>query len=63
MQQGDLLSHLLFLEPIVEKIASEVPSLLFNGWYLDDGILCGNLDDIAAALSIITVDGPIVGLS
>ena len=66
VQQGDPLGPLLFslvLQPIIEKIASEVPSLLFNGWYLDDGILCGNLDDIAAALSIIAIDGPTVGLS
>ena len=66
VQQGDPLGPLLFslvLQPIVERIASEVPSLLLNGWYLDDGILCGNLDDIAAALSIIAIDGPTVGLS
>lgn len=66
VQQGDPLGPLLFsllLHPIVEKISQDVPGLRINGWYLDHGVLCGSLDDISSALSIITEDGPLVGLS
>ena len=30
-------------------------------WYLNDGTLCGSLDDLAAALSIIEAEGPARG--
>uniref|UniRef100_A0A1X7T2E6 Reverse transcriptase domain-containing protein n=1 Tax=Amphimedon queenslandica TaxID=400682 RepID=A0A1X7T2E6_AMPQE len=56
VQQGDLLGHLLFslvLQPIVERLESEVPGLVLNSWYLDDGVLCGSSDDLLAALTII----------
>ena len=46
VQQGDLLGPLGFalaLHPIVERIKREVPGLLLNSWYLDDGILCGSI--------------------
>ena len=44
VQQGDPLGPLCFaltLQPIVERIKREVPNLLCNIWYLDDGTLCG----------------------
>ena len=47
----------LALQPIVDRIKHEVPGLLVNAWYLDDGTLCGSLDDLAAALSIIESEG------
>ena len=37
-------------------------SLLFNGWYLDDGILCGNPDDLTKAFPIIEKFGPSINL-
>ena len=42
--------------------AREVPGLLINAWYLDDGTLCGCLDDLASALAIIEAEGPARGL-
>ena len=65
VQQGDPLGPLCFaltLQPIVERIKREVPSLLCNAWYLDDGTLCGTPQDLAAALKIIEEEGPLRGL-
>ena len=65
VQQGDPLGPLCFaltLQPIVERIKREVPSLLCNAWYLDDGTLCGTPQDLAAAMKIIEEEGPLRGL-
>ena len=65
VQQGDPLGPLGFaltLQPIVERIKTEVPGLKINAWYLDDGTLCGSPADLAAALSIVEQDGPTRGL-
>ena len=65
VQQGDPLGPLGFaltLQPIIEKIKEDVPNLLINAWYLDDGTLCGSASDLCAALAIIEEDGPARGL-
>ena len=65
VQQGDPLGPLGFaltLQPLIECIAREVPSLRINAWYLDDGTLCGPPDALAKALHIIERDGPARGL-
>ena len=65
VQQGDPLGPLGFavaLHPIIEKFKREVPGLLLNSWYLDDGTLCGNPSDICSALAIIEAEGPSRGL-
>ena len=65
VQQGDPLGPLGFalaLHPIIEKIKVDVPGLLINAWYLDDGTLCGSVDDLCAALAIIESEGPPRGL-
>ena len=65
MQQGDPLGSLAFavaLHPIVDRIKREVPNLLINVWYLDDGTLCGSKDNLLHALRIIEEDGPSRGL-
>ena len=65
VQQGDPLGPLgfaLVLQPVIEKIKEEVPSLLINVWYLDDGTLCGTEEELAIALSIIETEGPSRGL-
>ena len=62
--QGDPLACLFFavvLHPIILKIASEVPGLLLNGWFLDDGSLIGKLEDLSAAANIIRQEGPTKG--
>ena len=60
VQQGDPLGSLGFaltLQPIMERIKTEVPGLKTNAWYLEDGTLCGSPVDLAAALSIVEQDG------
>ena len=50
-QQGDPLAALLFalvLHPVVLAINDEVPSLKLNAWYLDDGTLVGELEELLA---------------
>ena len=52
--QGDSLACLFFavvLHPIILKIAAEVPDLLLNGWFLDDGSLIGKFDDLSRAVN------------
>ena len=56
------LGFALALQPIVDRMKHEVPGLLVNAWYLNDGTLCGSLDDLAAALSTIESEGPPRGL-
>ena len=65
VQQGDPLGPLAFtlaLHPIVERIKREVPGLLINAWYLDDGTLCGSASDLYAALAIVEEEGQARGL-
>ena len=64
-QQGDplvLLCFALTLQQVIERINRDVPNLLCNAWYLDDGTLCGTPQDLAAALKIIEEEGPLRGL-
>ena len=66
LQQGNPLGPLLFsllLHPLVKQIAQDVPGLLLNGWYLDDGVLCGSPEDLCSALAIIEEAGSPLGLS
>ena len=44
------------------KIAAEVPDLLLNGWFQDDGSLIGKFDDLSKAVQIIEQEGPSRGL-
>ena len=63
--QGDPLACLFFalvLHPIILRISAEVPDLLLNGWFLDDGALMGKLDDLSRAVNIIRQQGPTRGL-
>ena len=65
VQQGDPLGPLGFalaLHPLVEKINEQVPGLVINAWYLDDGTLCGSARNLQAALTIIEGEGPALGL-
>ena len=60
VQQGDPFGPLGFalaLHPVIERIKRELPGLIVNAWYLDDGILCGSACDLSIALEIIEV-GP-----
>ena len=52
----------LALQPIVDRITLEVPHLVMNGRYLDDGTLYGSMSDIQSAFNIIEEEGPSRGL-
>ncbi len=65
VQQGDPLGPLGFaltLQPIIDRIKSEVPGLALNAWYLDDGTLVGSPNDLLSTLAIIEREGPGIGL-
>ncbi|KAL5516253.1 hypothetical protein EMCRGX_G001539 [Ephydatia muelleri] len=67
VQQGDQLGPLLFslvLHKVVSYIAQdrECLPLLFNGWYLDDGVLLGHSQAVNRALTLIQKMGPSLGL-
>ena len=47
----------------MDRISLEVPNLVMNSWYLDDGTLCGSMSDIQSALNIIEEEGPSRGLT
>jgi hypothetical protein len=64
-QQGDPIAGLLFaltLHPVVEKILAEVPDLLLNVWFHDDGTMAGTLPQLRAAIDILSQEGPARGL-
>jgi hypothetical protein len=63
--QGDPLASLLFsltLQPIVDMIEREVPTLLANEWYLDDGGMVGRLEELRKVVDIVMEYGPARGL-
>ena len=66
VQQGDPLGPLGFamaLHPLIQQIKEQVPGLVINAWYLDDGTLYGSADDLLSALDILESAAPAYGLS
>lgn len=56
VHQGDPLGPLLFslaLHKLILEVEREVPQLLLNSWYLDDGTLIGSIPDVQKAWAII----------
>ena len=63
--QGDPLAALLFalvLHVIVLKIKQEVPGLVVNTWFLDDGCQVGTVEELQAVVDILKQEGPARGL-
>ena len=52
----------LVLHPVIERIKEVVPSLLVNGWFLDDGLLAGTRGEVIKAVGIVLEMGPARGL-
>ncbi|GJU46273.1 putative reverse transcriptase domain-containing protein [Tanacetum coccineum] len=62
--QGDPLGPLLFaliLHPLLHKIKDSC-KILLHVWYLDDGTIIGDSEEVARTLDIIKVSGPVLGL-
>jgi hypothetical protein len=56
VQQGDPLGPIFFcfvLQPLILQIATKIPNLRLNMWYMDDGVLVGEKDSLLKALEII----------
>ena len=66
VQQGDPLGPLLFslvLHPLALRIEREFPNLDLSVWYLDDGTIIGNVEDVFRVFELIRVEGPSLGLN
>jgi hypothetical protein len=65
LHQGDPLAPLLFaiaLQPVLLQIRKEVPDVLANVWFLDDGTFVGTNSDFRRAINILRREGPPRGL-
>ena len=63
--QGDPLASLLFalvLQVLVRRIKEEIPELVMNSWFLDDGTQVGTLEQLGRVVDILKKEGPPLGL-
>ena len=67
VQQGDSLGPLLF-SLVLQRLISSIDAdddciqVLFQAWYLDDGVLTGRRSAVLRALSLIEELGPSLGI-
>ena len=64
--QGDPLDSLLFalgLHPILLMIREEVPTLLLNAWFQDDGTEVGSQEELQQVVDILEREGSARGLT
>ena len=65
VQQGDPFASICFalvLQPVIEAIQSEVPTLVANAWLHDDGTVVGTVEELMTVVAIVQRDGPERGL-
>ena len=65
VQQGDPLGPLLFaivLHSLVLELKEEFSDMKLNFWFLDDGTLVGNHEDLRGAINLFKQKGPALGL-
>lgn len=65
VQQGDPLGPLLFslvLHPLAERIKDLFPKLDLSVWYLDDGTIIGDVQDVHGVFEFLRKEGPPLGL-
>ena len=65
MQQGDPLGPLLFslvLHRLASEIQTEFPHLDLCVFYLDDGVIIGDIGDVYQVFQLIQQNGPALGL-
>ena len=65
VQHGDPLGPLAFaltLLPVAEQLFISMLSLKLNLWYLDDGVLSGDINSLHQAVNFIESAGPSRGL-
>ena len=65
VQQGDPLGPLLFslvLHPLASKVQTEFPHLDLCVFYLDDGVIIGDIGDVYQVFQLIQQNGPALGL-
>ena len=65
VQQGDPFAGICFalvLQPVVNSIEAEVPTLAANVWLHDDGSVVGTEEELMTVVAIVQRDGPERGL-
>ena len=65
LRQGCPLASTFFavtLQPVVESIQRQVPSLRVNAWFHDDGHQVGTIDELERVVTILETEGPPRGL-
>ena len=65
VQQGDPFAGICFalvLQPVVNAIEAEVPTLAANVWFHDDGSVVGTKEELMTVVVIVQRDGPERGL-
>jgi hypothetical protein len=63
--QGDPLASLFFamvLHPVIKRIKREVPTLMVNVWFLDDGSQVGTPEELRVVVIILKEEGPVRGV-
>ena len=66
LHQGDPLAPLLFavaIFPLLKKVKAEVPNLLLQSFYLDDGTFVGEIANLQRAVDIVATESPHLGLT